>query len=366
MDIKTIKKVTPILFKYNIVPYWHGTQGVGKTSVAKQIGKEMGFDSVISLELGANADASDIIGLLVQKDGRHYHTRPSWMPTEGRHLIFLDEFNRAQGDIYQIMFTFLTEGRIKDHVLPPECRIIAAANYNSKNFVVSNVRDDALRSRFCHLNFIPTNSEIADYIESQGTEGHKEVASFLRVAPEMAGNAGSTMNISPDPDPRAWAEKIANLHNEDLGDARYEVYSGLIGPVATASFFAFSRRAENPLNIIDILENYRFQRDRVLEYAKIGTERRYDALNIPVEQLFENLEKDPNFLTKPGYVDALKMFIVDLPLEMVMKVMDRITMARFERRSDFINNDEFTNKIVELMAPVIGKKEEKEVSASVG
>lgn len=353
MDIKTIKKITPILLKHNIVPYWHGMQGVGKTSVAHQIGKEMGFDSVIPLELGTNADASDLVGLLIQENGRHYHTRPDWMPTEGRHLIFLDEFNRAQGDIYQVVFTLLTEGRIKNHRLPPGCRIIAAANYDSNDFTVSNTRDKALRSRFCHLHFVPTTNEIADFIEEIGTEGHKEVARFLRVMPEMAGSVGGTMNISPDPDPRSWASKIGFLHNEDLGDARFEVYSGLIGPVAAASFFAFGRRAENPLNIVDILENYRFQRDRVLEYAKIGEERRYDTLNIPIDQLFEKLDADADFLAKPGYINSLKEFILDLPLELIMKVTDRMGKTRFNHRSDFINNEVFTDQLVKLMTPTI-------------
>jgi ATPase family associated with various cellular activities (AAA) len=341
MDIKTIKQVTPILLKHGIVPYWHGMQGVGKTTVARSLGKTLGFD----------ADASDVIGLLDKENGKHFHTRPDWMPTSGKHLIFLDEFNRANGEIYQIMYTFLTEGRIKNHRLPPGCAIIAAANYDSNDFTVSNTRDKALRSRFCHLHFVPSVNEIADFIESGGSEGDKEVAKFLRVHPEMAGHPGGTMNISPDPDPRAWQSKIAPLFNEDLGEARFEVYAGIIGTAPAATFMAFNKRAENPLNIEDICTQYKYQRDRVLGYANVKNDRRFDALNVPVDQLISKLESEPKFLEKPSYVDNLKLFIMDLPLELIMKLVNAISKLTFHGRDKILDDNEYTEQLADLMAP---------------
>lgn len=351
MDIQTIKKVTPILLKHGIVPYWHGMQGVGKTTVARELGKALGYDSVICVELGANADASDVVGLLDKENGKHFHTRPDWMPTSGRHLIFLDEFNRANGEIYQIMFTFLTEGRIKNHRLPPGCDIIAAANYDSNDFTVSNTKDKALRSRFCHLHFVPTVDEIANFIEKGGTDGDKEVARFLRVHPELAGSPGGKMNISPEPDPRAWQSKVTRLFGEDLGDARFEVYSGLVGPVAAATFMAFNRRAENPLNIEDICEQYVYQRERVLAYADVKLDRRFDALNVPIDELLSKLTDNPDFLKKNGYVNNLKLFILDLPLELVMKMTNALSNISFYGRDQILEDQEYTEQLADLLAP---------------
>lgn len=355
MDIKGIKKVTPILLKYGIVPYWHGKQGVGKTSVAHQIGEEMEFDSVIPLELGANSDASDIVGLLDKVNGKHFHTRPDWMPTEGRHLIFLDEFNRAPGEVYQTMYTLLTEGRIKSHKLPKECRIIAAANYNSNSFTVSNTKDDALKSRFAHLHFSPTVEEIVSFIEKRGTEGHKMVAEFLRAAPQFIGKTSENTNIYPDPDPRAWDSKIGYLLNENLDDELlFEVLSGMIGPVATSTFFTWRQRDEKPLNISDILENYQFQKDRVLKLSDVGTDRRFDVLNVPIDQLIENIKNNGDYLSQKKYLENLKLFLLDLPSELVLKVVKFFSKPsdglKIFGRKEIVDDNEYTSKLTAIIS----------------
>jgi alkaline phosphatase D len=351
MNIKQIKQAVPALLKHNIVPLLWGSQGEGKTSVTKQLAKELGYDSMIHLCL-ATQEVGDLIGVLLeQPDGTAKHTRPSWFPESGKHLLFLDEINRAHPDVLQAVFTLILEGKIHQHVLPKGCAIIAAANYANNNFQTTDVSDNAFMSRFCHIDFKPTVEEFCQFAEDNGAE---TVADFIRAYPNMlrVENADNKFDFSRiTPDPRTWADFIGKLEGESsIEECRYELYSGLVGTITASTFLTWKNKNENVLSGKKLLDGYNKYRKMITNLVKADLKDvRLDMLNQTTEDVFNIIEKNTTEGTKltPKQMENFKQFILDVPLEMGLKIVNRITnLKRWTQRSEIISNPEFVELFV--------------------
>lgn len=349
MNIATFKRIAPILFKHNIVPYLHGNQGLGKTQVTGQIAdmmREMRDDKnfgFIPLHL-ATQEVGDLVGLLVKDNaGNVRHARPEWMPTSGQGVVFLDEVNRAHPEVLSCMYSFLTEKTIHSHKLPDGWVIAAAGNYDSNRFTVTNTSDTAFKSRFCHIDFVPSVEEFVAFAE---TRGAKDVAAFIRENPTLleAKTDAGQFNVAPEPDRRAWLEKLARLESEDLGDARFEVYAGCIGTAAAAAFMSWKSKPERAISINEILTNYKTIQARVLKMSSTeeGNERRFDALNQPIDELMSRLESEQTLLEDKTKLENIKQFLIDVPRELALKAFNRMgKITIFSGKNDILNNPEY-------------------------
>lgn len=338
MDIKEVKSALPALIQDRITPFIWGSQGIGKTQVVKQVAKSMGFESVIHLML-ASQEVGDLIGVqLEQPDGTSKHARPSWFPAEGKHLIFLDELNRAPSEVIQSIFSLLLDGKIHTHQLPPNCALVAAGNYNNNNFVTTEMNDQAFMSRFAHIDFQPTVEEFVVYSESQG---NNTVADFISAYPEMLeikDKKGFDFN-QITPDRRTWNDFIGALDkNSSIEDIRYELYMGLVGQTAAAAYITHRKNALERLSGRKILEEYPTVKSKVKKMS--GSKNvRLDILNSTVEELFTLM--DDRDITDAEMAN-LKQFVLDIPLEMSMKFFSRLQKSpKIRRRNELLNNSEF-------------------------
>lgn len=344
MNITNVKKVLPLLMKNNIVPLLWGSAGVGKTDVVGQVAKELGI-GFIPLYLAENSDVGDLIGLLDKdQNNRFFHLMPDWFPTEGKGIIFLDELNRAHPDILQVMLPFVLTRKLGRYQLPEGWNIVCANNYNSNDFKTTDMSDAALLSRFCHIDFTPSEDEFISYAEDMKADTIagfiREHKSMLEIKPKDKDFDSSMMK----PTRRSWLKFINPLEREDLGDNRYEVYCGLVGMAAASSFFAYKAKSENSLDINKILKNYKSVRDTVLKSAGNKKEVRLDLLNQPIEELLSRLESNPEFL-KEEWVDNLKAYLFDIPAELGMKVFKRMGELNFKNKDSIINDVEFCKRI---------------------
>ena len=351
MNIRNVKQVLPILLQNNICPFLWGSQGVGKTESVKQYCSENNLG--LRILYTATQEVGDLIGLLVKNDtdGTAYHTRPEWFPTEGEGIIFLDELNRAPNDVLQALFSFITKGTLHRHQLPKGWKVVAAGNYQSERFTVTDTSDSAWLSRFCHIDFTPTVEEWIVYAESRKM---MDVSDFIREQPSMlelgAKEAGRLDTSFIIPDRRAWTEGIGAL--EAVGglsdEVKYEVYSGLIGVAAAAAFISWQTRKEKSLNLIHILKDYtKKAKPRVLELSSAKNERRFDVLNQPLDELLTKLEATPDLLSATGYLENLKEFLLDIPKELSTKVFIKMAkINKFFGKNDIINDINYVNKFI--------------------
>jgi alkaline phosphatase D len=345
MNIQTAKQVLPKLIKHDIVPWLHGRQGIGKTQIVQQIAESLGagFQALYP----ATQEVGDLLGLQEKEGKGSVHLRPEWFPTEGEGILFIDEINRAHPDVVQAMFSLVTGKKIHTHVLPPGWKIIVAGNYNNSRFNVTDMSDDAWLSRFCHLDFQPTVEEFIVFAESKG---RRTVADFIR---EQRGCLESTKKenlMSFDfvtPDRRSWNEMIGPLEQEDLGDAQFEVYQGIIGTAAAAAFIQFKQTQEKGISLADILNGYGPTiRKRVIECSKNG-DARFDLLSQAVDELVANIQQDKLFLTpKAEKVDALERFMLDVPLELLSKmVTDFQATENFRGKQTILSNAKIAERL---------------------
>lgn len=348
MNISEMNKAIPFLLKNRIVPFFWGSQGVGKTQFWNQYCAKNNLKLVVLHT--ATQDVGDLVGLLVKDEhGEVYHARPKWFPTEGEGVIFLDELNRAPTDVIQSLYSFVQNGTIHTHKLPPGWRVAAAGNYQSERFNVTDTSEAAWLSRFCHIDFTPTIEEWLIYVEDKGLHG---LASFIREQPDMlelSAKEGGRLDTSfISRDRRAWAESVGKLELEaDMEDSlRYELYSGIVGPVAAAAWLSHKSKQETGLSLSDILKNYKKTvRSKVLDITSSANNVRMDVLNQPIDELFAKLDSNPHLLSADMSIDNLKQFLLDIPIELAMKAFVGMgKLGSFHGKNDLLNDPEYASK----------------------
>lgn len=339
MNISELKKVMPVLLRNKIVPFIWGAQGVGKTQVVRQIAEEQGL-GFVHLHL-ATQEVGDLVGLLIEKpDGTVEHARPEWFPTEGKGIVFCDEMNRAHPDVLQAMFSFITGGTIHRHTLPPGWLPVAAGNYQSAMFNVTDTSDAAWMSRFCHIDFNPTAEEFIMFVESKGMF---DLADFIRDMPDMLEmKHKERLNMGMiTPDRRAWETMTGRLDMESsIDNERYELYSGIVGTAAASAYLTSKKKRLDKIRGRDILADYSKVRAKVLEASSTKTTR-FDLLEAAFKEI--SLHYEANALT-PDQMDNFKSFMLDTPLELNLRMINSISEGTWNQKNEILNNAEF-NKV---------------------
>lgn len=348
MNINQVKKVLPVLLNNNIAPFLWGSQGVGKTSCIEQYCAENDLGLVHLYT--ATQEVGDLIGLLVKNDldGTAYHTRPTWFPTEGKGIIFLDELNRAPNDVIQSLFSFILSGKLHTHQLPKGWKVVAAGNYNNDRFTVTDTSDAAFLSRFCQLDFTPSVEEWTVYAQNSHMD---DIAAFITEQPSMLelsqAQAGRLDLSFVVPDRRSWCS-VGRLENDPNmpEELRFEVYQGLIGTAAAAAFSSWKNKKEKAITLKDITQRYNSKvRTRVKDIVGTGTEVRFDLLNQPIDELLVRLENTPDFLTGDKYLANIEQYLLDIPRELAMKAFSRLSeIKEFYGRQRLLNDPEYVLK----------------------
>lgn len=341
MNITEFSSLLPALLKHKLVPYLHGSQGLGKTSVMSQYAASQGI-SYVPLYM-ANLEPGDFLGLLIRDGESVRHARPNWFPTEGRGIIFLDELNRAHPDVKQALFSFILEGRIHTHVLPEGWSIVAAGNYDSDSFITTAFDDDAWLSRFVHIDFKPTANEFFTYAESKGAN---EVVEFLREQPSFL-DSNSTASFDFNKlkfDRRRWLQFVQPFSNVEMADSlRFELYQGLIGTTAAAAYQSWRKNQTTAIKIeklldMDLSTHKRFH--ALLEAPEV----RLDLINGPFVELVERLKTKPAYLTA-ARVKALKEILLQAPLEVGHKLFKDLQDLKFTNKNAILNDVDFVTSV---------------------
>jgi MoxR-like ATPase len=365
MNIRTLKKVLPVLFSHNIVPFLWGNQGIGKTQSVGQLAKELGY-GFVHLNF-ATQEVGDLVGLLDKRpDGTVAHLRPNWMPTDedGPHIIFMDELNRSHPDVIQALFSLITERRIHQHKLGKECYLVAAGNYNNEKFTVTDTSDQAWNSRFCHLDVTPSVEEWLDYMSDKHGTKASDVLDFIRELPsnlEGSSKASSTLDTNfLRPDRRSWESIIKLDCEERLSEGvKFEVFQGLVGTASAASFLSHKENKEKAVNLDDILLRFdkgvKERLDKLVNKA-VSTEVRFDIYSQPVNELLEKATTKPKYLLEN--VHNLIKFLEHMPSEMAVNVLtklgslsqdqvkeDDLDIVR-ELKDNTVNNAELLSKVL--------------------
>jgi len=235
MRISELKKVLAKLETIQEPVLLVGHAGVGKTEIVRQLAQETGrkLYTVILSQL----EPGDLLGLPVTRDGVTEFLRPNWLPKEDkRAILFLDEINRAPIYVRQSIFQLVLDRQVGPHKLG-DVFIIAAANPDTEEYVVSDMNDRALLNRFVILS---VSNDPVDFNSYMSQKGYEEKLSLVatRVL-DRFGTFGEQVKLPPitlTPRGMERAVRVFDVIKDMDKLIQLEVLSGIIGQEPAAEF----------------------------------------------------------------------------------------------------------------------------------
>lgn len=106
-----------------------GPPGVGKSASVEAMGRANGFETEVVL--GSIREASDFLGLPVEKDGKTSYAAPDWalrLANAPKGLLYLGELTTTGPSVMRAMLRVLQERVVGDVRLPDTVAIVADAN----------------------------------------------------------------------------------------------------------------------------------------------------------------------------------------------------------------------------------------------
>lgn len=254
-----------------------GRHGIGKSKIIEHF-----FDDkdchLVTIFLAQNADASDISGYLIHDQTHEKANRlsPEWWPEDGKPIIiFLDELNRANPALHNVVMDLVLNKKLAGKDLPEGSRVISAINLGAEYHVFD--LDQALISRFNIYELAPSVKEWLVFAEAKGLD--ERIISFIRQKPSLldADNIRedfekylADQDMSKYPDRRAW-ERVADYISpkSTLSDLDYKIVSGIVGISGATQFMEFIRTLEFSVGPEEVLKNYSEHYKNVLKKMSI-------------------------------------------------------------------------------------------------
>lgn len=218
-----IKRLSPSSAAFLI-----GQPGIGKTQFVEQLSVELGL-KLVKLRCAESADTGDLIGVLVEKDGVHFHTRPKWLSDNDKVLLFLDEINRAKKDVINAIMQLCTsEQEFNGFKLVPGSRVICAMN--SSKFATNDVDElnRALFSRGCRIEIEPNKEDWLAWANTHGI--HPDIIEYID-SNDISHLFNMTDVVDNEDDdtvnPRAW-ENFSMMYSNGISNGDYAADNTLV------------------------------------------------------------------------------------------------------------------------------------------
>lgn len=234
MRPKSLKTAIKTLYACKRSPFIWGSPGVGKSDVVKQVAEELGID-LIDLRVTL-LDPVDLRGLCIVKNGITEWCTPSFLPTKGKGILFLDELNAATPSMQAASYQLLWNRKIGEYTLPAGW-IVAAAGNRETDRAVTYRMGTALASRFVHLDFDVNNEDWLEW----GMEHriHPAVLAYIKYNPQYLHDFDPKRDEKAFPTPRTWEFVSDILHATPDREVEMGLIEGTIGKATAASFYGF-------------------------------------------------------------------------------------------------------------------------------
>lgn len=329
----------------------HGSMGIGKSWIIKQIGDELGYDphtEVIDLRL-AQMEPADLVGIPRSRDGKTVWDRPEWFPDPKEHpkgILFLDELNRAPQDVRQAVFELVNEWKLHTHRLPPGWSIVSAVNppNSTMNYQVEEL-DPAMIRRFCNIRVSVNEDDWQKWAHTKTKDADgKEVSNIDEAITGFISAHSELLSIKEDfkiegfPNPDGY-RMIDTLRKSGvlLHKHQAEIFSGLIGVNAATTLIKYiDANYSRPVSGKDVLDNY----EKIKRKLK---KQRTDEMHVTVKETISELETRKS---SKALMDNLVKFIKDIPGEHAATVVHKLPK---EFLSELMNYPDATKLVASLM-----------------
>ena len=211
-----IKSSIEAMVEQKIPTFLWGAPGIGKSSIIRQIAEQSGI-GFIDLRLSL-MDPTDLKGIPFYD--KHEHSAvwaaPSFLPKEGKGILFLDELNSAPPAVQASAYQLILDRKVGEYELPSGWAIVAAGNRESDRGVVYRM-PSPLANRFVHLEM---DVDVDDYKEWAFKSGIDErIIAYIGYKNENLFTFDATKNEKSFATPRSWEfvdKVIKSSMNEKL------------------------------------------------------------------------------------------------------------------------------------------------------
>jgi len=258
---KKVAEMLQILVPLRQSVFVWGPPGVGKSDVVAQVARGLG---VRMIDIRANLlDPVDIRGLPhINGNGQAHWATPSFFPTEGKGILFLDELNTAP-PLSQNAFLQLTipPFQLGEYQLPEGWSVVAAGNRETDRVHASRM-SSALANRFMHINF---DVDLDEWVEwAFQNDVVPELIAFIRARPKLLHSFDPAKNEKRFPTPRSWnftsdtlkTGAIKSLQGTfDNRNIEFDLISGRVGDGPALELLSFLKTFRSLPDINYILQN---------------------------------------------------------------------------------------------------------------
>jgi MoxR-like ATPase len=243
-----------------------GAPGVGKSQVVAQVAEELGRE-LIDIR-AVLLDPVDLRGLpSVNDDGIAHWCPPSFLPTQGEGVLFLDELNAAPPLVQAACYQLVLDRKVGEYTLPDGWTVVAAGNRETDRAVTHRM-PSALANRFVHLDF---SVDVETWLEwAEQRELAEEVRAFIRFRPNLLHDFDPKKSEKAFPSPRSWEFAARIIAACPEPDVELSLLKGTVGPGAAIEFAGFSklfRQLPDPEVIINDPESAEIPEEPATLYA---------------------------------------------------------------------------------------------------
>lgn len=235
-------EIIPLLMQANVVPFMHGSPGLGKSAVVKAIADKYNL-KLIDVRL-SQLDPSDLLGFPTFDQKKVVFKPVELFPLEGDPIpegykgwiLFLDEANGASHSVQMASYRLILDREVGNHKLHPNVKIVAAGNLETDGAIV-NTMSSALISRFAHIKVKLDKKEWLDWATASGID--YRITSFLTFKKDLlyTFNPDAT---DPYASPRTWemvSKVIKNLGTVD--NKHKDLIATMIGEGVAREFITY-------------------------------------------------------------------------------------------------------------------------------
>lgn len=222
------------LTKLGMPIYIQGSVGLGKTSVARAVAKEI---KAKYWELRcAEIDPFEIAGGMYLDETTETSRRfPNELLPTKKVVLCLDEITQAQADCESVLLKLVQEGQVGKTKLHKDTIIIATGNSVADRAGCKRM-GTALRDRFIFVEIEADASEWLEWYEAQD-DHNVAVAEYIKANPEMIHQYDPKVEMN-QPSPRNW-DRLGKVLTATKHPA---IIAGIIGEKTAKPFLAFERQ----------------------------------------------------------------------------------------------------------------------------
>ncbi len=249
-----LKEVLKICYDKKTPLFLWGGCGIGKSSVIKQVAKELEVD-FIDVRI-SQLEPSDLRGLPSVCNGETKWLSPNWLPkgnTKG--ILFFDELNLAVPSIQASCYQLILDRKLGDYTLPEGWVVLSAGN-RTEDKANTFEMPSPLANRFIHTELVvPSIDKWGDWAMNNGIDSR--IVAFLNFKPTRLYTFDNKLKDKAFATPRTWeftSTLIKGLDYDKNKEVMDTLIASAVGEGTAIEMSAFLKLARK-INAEDLLKN---------------------------------------------------------------------------------------------------------------